>query len=68
MPDDLQKRAEFIEKVLRQTLWPEETTPEIDAARDSIGRRYSELKSHHDFSTSAKMARVEWLMRHLGGA
>jgi len=61
----LQRQAEFIVKVLLQTLWPEDSTPEIEAARASINHRYAELKSHNDFSTSAQQARVEWLTRYL---
>jgi DNA-binding transcriptional regulator YdaS (Cro superfamily) len=63
----LRERAVMIERVLRgAALLQEELTPEIEAACERIRRRYSELKRDHDFTASAHLARVEWLVDFLG--
>jgi hypothetical protein len=57
------EQAEFIVTVLEQSLARRYgAPPEVEAACASIGRRYSELKSDHDFTTAAQTARVEWLL------
>lgn len=66
-PMDQQKRYEIVVEVFSHRHNGPDVSEDAAPHVAWISKRYSELKSSHDFTTSAYLARLEWLTQWMEG-